>query len=115
MNTNAQGLSLSLKGKVAIISGSGKENGIGAGIAKTLAAAGARVAINYVSESTEPRSKKVALDIEGVAGKGSVVVIRADTSTQEGTEKLVHDTLQSFDTDKIDILGMNIWLFPQNK
>lgn len=103
-------LSLSLNGKVAIISGSGKENGIGAGIAKALANAGARVAINYVSESTAPRAAEAVASIEVEAGKGSVIVIQADVSTQLGTEKLVQETLSKFGVDHIDILGKTFFL-----
>ena len=97
--------SLSLTGKVAIITGSGKENGIGAGIALALARAGARVVINYVSDATAPRAAEVAEKIETAAGKGSVIVIRADVSTVEGTRNLVQDTLTTFGVDHIDILG----------
>lgn len=75
--------SLSLAGKIAIVTGSGKENGIGAAIALALARNGARVAINYVSEATAPRAAKVAASIEAVAGKDSVAVIQQDISTPE--------------------------------
>jgi len=97
--------SLSLANKVAIITGSGKENGIGGGIALALAVAGARVAINYVSEATGPRSAEVVAKIEAAAGKGSVIVVRADVSTVEGTRQLVDKTLSGFGVDHIDILG----------
>lgn len=97
--------SLSLAGKTAIITGSGKENGIGAAIALALARNGARVAINYVSEATAPRSLKVAASIEEVAGKGSVVIIQQDVTTPEGTKKLVEKAIAGFGVDRIDILG----------
>ena len=97
--------SLALTNRVAIVTGSGKENGIGAGIALALARAGARVAINYVSESTGPRAAQVVAKIEAAAGKGSVLVVRADISGPEGTKKLVRETLSGFNVDHIDILG----------
>lgn len=97
--------SLSLAGKIAIVTGSGKENGIGAAIALALARNGARVAINYVSEATAPRAAKVAASIEAVAGKNSVAVIQQDISTPEGTKKLVAEVINAFEVDRIDILG----------
>lgn len=97
--------SLSLAGKTAIVTGSGKENGIGAAIAIALARNGARVAINYVSEATAPRAATVAASIEALAGKDSVVVIQQDITTPEGTKKLVAEAIKAFGVDRIDILG----------
>jgi NAD(P)-dependent dehydrogenase (short-subunit alcohol dehydrogenase family) len=94
---------LSLQGKVAIITGSGRENGIGAGIALALARNGASVTINYVSDSTAPRAVNVARLVEEAGGKATVV--KADISTPEGAESLVQETLKAFETDTIDILG----------
>lgn len=94
---------LSLKGKVAIVSGSGRENGIGAGIAVALARNGAAVAINYVSESTANRAADVAESIRKVGGKATHV--QADLTTLEGAKKLVEETLKAFSVDHIDILG----------
>jgi NAD(P)-dependent dehydrogenase (short-subunit alcohol dehydrogenase family) len=97
--------SLSLVGKVAIVTGSGRENGIGAGIALALARAGAKVTINYVSDTTTARAQQVVKNIEAAAGKGSVASIQADVSTAEGNKKLVEGTLKAFGVDHIDILG----------
>ena len=94
---------LSLNGKVAIVTGSGKGSGIGAGIAAALARNGASVAINYVSESTTPQAREVASKIESLGGKA--VVVQADVSTPEGAKKLVEETLKAFSADKIHILG----------
>ncbi|KAL7912597.1 hypothetical protein GGI35DRAFT_491133 [Trichoderma velutinum] len=99
--------SLSLAGKTAIITGSGKENGIGAAIALALARNGARVAINYVSEATAPRAVKVAESIEEVTGKGSVVIVQQDVSTPEGTKALVDKAIEGFGVDRVDILVNN--------
>ncbi|EAQ87696.1 hypothetical protein CHGG_04315 [Chaetomium globosum CBS 148.51] len=96
---------LSLAGKTAIVTGSGRENGIGAAIALTLAKNGARVAINYVSDSSAPRAAKVAANLQ--AAGGQVIVIQADVSTPAGAAKLVKDTLSGFKTDKIDILSLS--------
>ncbi|KAL7785853.1 hypothetical protein V8C37DRAFT_393258 [Trichoderma ceciliae] len=99
--------SLSLANKVAIITGSGKENGIGAAIALNLAKSGARVVVNYVSDSTASRAETVRAKIEAAAGKGSVIVVQADVSTQEGSKKLVGEALAGFEVDHIDILVNN--------
>ena len=95
----------SLAGKVAIVTGSGRENGIGAAIALTLARAGARVTINYISESSASRAETVCSKIESAVGKGRVTLIRADVSTPEGSKKIVEETLKSFSTGHIDIIG----------
>ncbi|UKZ80345.1 hypothetical protein TrVFT333_008103 [Trichoderma virens FT-333] len=99
--------SLSLAGKTAIVTGSGKENGIGAAIALALARNGARVVINYVSEATTPRAAKVVESIEQVAGKGSVIVVQQDVTTPEGTKKLVDEAIKGFGVERIDILVNN--------
>jgi NAD(P)-dependent dehydrogenase (short-subunit alcohol dehydrogenase family) len=94
---------LSLSGKVAVITGSGRENGIGAAIAVALARNGASVAINYVSDSSASRAAKVAEHVEAVGGR--VAVVQANVETPEGAKKLVSETLAAFGEDKIDILG----------
>ncbi|KIY03502.1 uncharacterized protein Z520_00193 [Fonsecaea multimorphosa CBS 102226] len=96
---------LSLAGKVAIITGSGKENGIGAGIASALARNGAAVVINYVSDTSASRAAGVAKKIENAGGRA--VVVRADVSTQEGAKNLVETSLKALQVDKVDILVNN--------
>ena len=98
-------LSLSLAGKVAIITGSGKTTGIGAAIALTLARAGAKVVINFVSDSTAAEAEAVAKGIETVAGAGAVAVVQADIGCIEGSKKLVEESLSKLQVDKIDIIG----------
>lgn len=70
---------MELDGRVAIVTGGGR--GIGAAIARELAAAGARVVVNYRSDSTS--AEAVAAEIDGLA-------VQADVSTTEGCEALVH-------------------------
>lgn len=96
---------LSLAGKVAIVTGSGRENGIGAAIAIALSRNGAAVVINYVSESSEARAAGVAKTIQ--AAGGQAIVVKASVSTPEGANHLVQETLKRFKTDHIDILVNN--------
>ncbi|KAH9901787.1 hypothetical protein F4778DRAFT_791399 [Xylariomycetidae sp. FL2044] len=97
-------------GKVAIITGSGRENGLGAGMAKALARNGASVAINYISESTGASAARVA---EALAAEYGVktTVVRADITTPEGASLLAQKTLEAFAVDHIDILINNAGCF----
>jgi NAD(P)-dependent dehydrogenase (short-subunit alcohol dehydrogenase family) len=93
---------LSLAGKVAIITGSGRENGIGAGIVLALARNGAAVTINCISNSSAPRAEAVAEKIRSIGGIATVIRAAVD---QEGAKALVQGTLKAFGVDHIDILG----------
>jgi NAD(P)-dependent dehydrogenase (short-subunit alcohol dehydrogenase family) len=94
---------LSLQGKVAIVTGSGRENGIGFGIALALARNGASVTVNYVSDSTAERAEDVCTLLREAGGKA--IAIQASVDTVEGAQHLVNKTLEGFGTDHIDILG----------
>ncbi|CAM1510718.1 Fc.00g010530.m01.CDS01 [Cosmosporella sp. VM-42] len=96
---------LSLEGKVAIVSGSGRENGIGAAIAFALARNGASVVINHVSNSTAQRAAAVSEKIR--EGGGRAIVVQAGIDTPEGAQKIVQETLAKFGTEHIDILVNN--------
>ncbi|KAM5353567.1 hypothetical protein ACJ41O_000217 [Fusarium nematophilum] len=96
---------LSLDGKVAIVTGSGRETGIGAGIALALARNGAAVTLNCVSDSSVPRANALAEKIQKEGGKAAVVQTTVDT--QDGAEYIIQETLKAFSTDHIDILVNN--------
>lgn len=96
---------LSLDGKVAIVTGSGRENGIGAAIAKTFARNGAAVAIHYTSSSSAPRARALAQSIRDEFGVG-VAVIEANLATPEGCQAVVTETMEQLKVDQVDILGM---------
>lgn len=96
---------LSLEGKVAIVTGSGRENGIGAGIALALARNGVSVVINYVSDATAKRAEKVAEMLREAGGK--VLIVQTGVDTLEGARHIVQKTLDGFQTTHIDILGMH--------
>ena len=94
---------LSLAGKVAIVTGSGRENGIGAGIAIGLARNGAAVTINYISDSVTKRANALADRIKADGSRATVVQSTVDTPG--GAQFLVQETLKAFKTDRVDILG----------
>ncbi|KAK9343155.1 hypothetical protein V1522DRAFT_251005 [Lipomyces starkeyi] len=97
---------LSLAGKFALVTGSSKEHGIGAAIARSLARNGASVAIHYVSESSKSKAEGVAANITKEFGTKTTVVRGA--LEEVGTAKtIVEDTLKGLDTDHIDILVNN--------
>ncbi|KAM0347325.1 hypothetical protein ACHAPU_004844 [Fusarium lateritium] len=96
---------LSLAGKIAIITGSGRENGIGAGIAIALARNGAAVTIHHVSDSVTERANATAERIKADGGKA--IVVQTSIETPEGAQHLVNETLRGFNTDRVDILVNN--------
>lgn len=79
-----------LNGKVAIVTGASK--GIGAGIARGLAAEGAAVVVNYAS-SKEGAERVVA---EIVAKDGKAIAVQADTSKADDVKRLFAETKQAF-------------------
>jgi 3-oxoacyl-[acyl-carrier protein] reductase len=92
-----------LKGKVAVVTGASK--GIGAGIAKALAAEGASVVVNYAS--SKEGADKVVAEITGSGGKA--ISAHGDVANSAGVEKLFAETKKTF--GKLDILVNNAGVF----
>jgi 3-oxoacyl-[acyl-carrier protein] reductase len=93
----------SLTDKVAIVTGASK--GIGSGIAKALAAAGARVAVNCSSDRTG--AERVAQAITGSGGEA--IAIRADVSKAADVARLFEEVETAFGT--LDVLVNNAGVF----
>lgn len=88
-----------LEGKVAIVTGASR--GIGAAIAKLLAANGAQVV--GIHQGTSNKIEDVKAEIEEVGGKFHVIA--ANISDAADTERLVKETIELF--GKVDILVNN--------
>lgn len=95
---------LSLAGKSALVTGSGRENGIGAAIARTFAKNGAAVALHYVSEGSKSKAEKVAADITKEYGTRTTVV-QGPVGNQQAAREMVAQALKGLAVDHIDILG----------
>lgn len=77
---------LSLAGKTALITGSGREDGVSAAISKGFAKNGAAVALHYVSEGSKPRAEELAVDIAKQCGTKTTVVHGSVTESEVAKE-----------------------------
>ncbi|MET0256836.1 MAG: glucose 1-dehydrogenase [Luteibacter sp.] len=88
-----------LKDKVALVTGASK--GIGAGIARRLAADGAKVVVNYAS--SKAGADKVVAEIE--AAGGHAVAVAADVTRKDQVDALVLAAIDRF--GRLDIVVNN--------
>jgi 3-oxoacyl-[acyl-carrier protein] reductase len=92
-----------LAGKVAVVTGASK--GIGAEIARQLAAAGAAVVVNY--SSSKAGADKVVDDISKAGGKA--VAVQANVAEQADIQKLFAEAKKAF--GRVDILVNNAGIY----
>ena len=92
-------MSKSLEGKIALVTGGSR--GIGAAIAKRLAADGAKVAITYTKGADAAAS--VVKEIERAGGKA--IAIQADATDAAAVKAAVEKTVATF--GQLDILVNN--------
>jgi 3-oxoacyl-[acyl-carrier protein] reductase len=92
-----------LNGKIAVVTGAAK--GIGAEIARQLAAEGASVVVNY------SRSRPEAEQVVAAIGKngGKAIAVQADVSKSAEVERLFAETKKSFGS--LDILVNNAGVY----
>ena len=88
-----------LNEKVALITGGSR--GIGAAIAKRLAADGASVAITYAKEASAASAVVKAIELRG----GKAVAIQADAADVEAVKGAVEQTVATF--GRLDVLVNN--------
>lgn len=92
-------LGADLPGKVALVTGSSR--GIGAAVARGLAAAGMKVAVHYRSG----RAEAEALHAEITARGGEAIVLSGDVTEPGVAERLIDETANGF--GRIDVLVNN--------
>lgn len=98
-------MSLKLKDKVAIVTGSSK--GIGAGIAKEFAREGAKVVVNY--STSKDSADRVVEEI--TRNGGTAIAVHADVSKVADIKKLFEEADKAF--GRLDILVNNagVWRY----
>ena len=92
-----------LKDQVAVVTGASK--GIGAGIAKALAAEGAAVVVNY--SSSKEGADKVVAQIKSQGGKA--IAVQGDVSKQADITRLFAETKKAF--GRLDVLVNNAGIY----
>lgn len=94
-------MEISLKNQVVIVTGA--SSGIGSGIAKSLAAAGATVIVNHSSEHSADEAGKILKEITDAGGNG--MIYQCDVSSEEQVVKMFQQVISKFGT--VDILINN--------
>jgi 3-oxoacyl-[acyl-carrier protein] reductase len=92
-----------LKGKVAVVTGASK--GIGAGIAKSLAGAGAAVVVNYAS--SKEGADRVVAEIKAKGGKA--IAVKGDVAKSADVRHLFEETRKAFGA--VDVLVNNAGIY----
>ena len=89
-----------IEGKIALITGASR--GIGAAIAQSLAAEGATVVINYLSNDTKAEETKAAID---ALGKQPAMLAKADVGNLEAVQEMFQNVTEQY--GRLDILVNN--------
>jgi len=103
MHSMKNSINKKLTGKVAVVTGASK--GIGASIAKHLAAEGASVIVNYAS--SKAGADKVVEEIKADGGKA--VAVQADVAKKADIDRLFAETAKAY--GRLDILVNNAGIY----
>lgn len=94
-------MEISLNNQVAIITGA--SSGIGSGIAKSMASAGATVIVNHSSEHSKDDANVILKEITDAGGNG--IIYQCDVSKEDQVVRMFQDVVSQFGT--VDILVNN--------
>lgn len=94
-----------LSGKIAVVTGASK--GIGAGIAKGLAAAGAAVVVNYAGSKSD--AERVVREI--VEKDGKAIAVQADVAKAGDVKRLFEETERAFGAPSILVNNAGVYQF----
>jgi 3-oxoacyl-[acyl-carrier protein] reductase len=103
MDSNNKNNHRKLEGKVAVVTGASK--GIGASIARHLAAEGASVVVNYASSKSG--ADRVVSEIQAQGGKA--IAVQADIAKKADIQKLFTETQKAFGS--LDVLVNNAGIY----
>jgi glucose 1-dehydrogenase len=104
LKKNALLMEKKLQGQIAIVTGS--SSGIGAGVAKSLASAGATIIINHPVAATKTAADAVLAEITAAGGTG--ISYQCDVSKEDEVIRMFADIVAQFGT--VDILVNNAGL-----
>lgn len=96
---------MKLSGKIAIVTGASK--GIGAGIARAFAEAGAAVVVNYAS--ARDGAERVVADIARTDGKA--IAVPADVANATDVARLFDETARAFGAPDIVVNNAGVYTF----
>jgi 3-oxoacyl-[acyl-carrier protein] reductase len=88
-----------LTGKVAVVTGASK--GIGAGIAKALAAEGASVVVNYASSKAGADAVVAAITAAG----GKAIAVKGDVAKKAEAQGIIEEAVKNY--GRLDVLVNN--------
>lgn len=90
---------MELQGKVAIVTGA--SSGVGAALARQLAASGAAVVVNYASSADGAEATRSAIEAAG----GRALVVQGDVSVESDCQRIVDTAVAEF--GRLDVLVNN--------